>query len=131
MVGKQEELTVAALAKWCRMRVGAAYGAEEAADEEELADYMRLELRAVSEHFGLGADAGTLESVPDVNDEDEKALRVAGAAAARSPGCSGRQLLQWRAGALGREREAAGRGTNPPICGPAAGPVRRSTGHLS
>ena len=65
------------LARWCRRRVGPSFGAEEAAGEEELADLMRLELCVVSDHFGMGQDAGTMEAVSDGMDADEKAKHLA------------------------------------------------------
>merc|ERR1712061_761724 len=76
LLGKKEALTIDVLAKWCRLRVSSGIGGDEVADEEELADFMRLELCAVSEHFGMGQDAGAMEAVPDGMDADKKAQQV-------------------------------------------------------
>ena len=43
LVEARGHLSVEALAKWCRRRAGPAFGAEEAEDEAELADLVRLE----------------------------------------------------------------------------------------
>ena len=64
--------------------MGAGFGAAEVADAAELADLMRLELCAVSEHFGVGHDAGTMEAVPDGMDADEKARQTAASVAVAS-----------------------------------------------
>ena len=88
LLGPGEALTVAVLARWCRRRVGPDYGAGEVADLEELADLMRLELCAVSVHFGMGENAGAMEAAPDGMDADEEARMTAFRAA-------GKEVVGW------------------------------------
>ena len=100
-------LTVAALVKWCLRRIGEDFGGDFAADEEQIAGFMRMELRGVMDRFSLADDTCAMECAPAQGDADEEAQSVAQVAA-------GKSVMGWHSvegeptlpGVPGREEKA-------------------------
>ena len=77
-------LTVDALVQWCVRRIGEDFASDVVADVEEMAAFMRMELRGVTERFGISDNTCAMENVPDTADADEEAQVAAQVAAGKS-----------------------------------------------
>ena len=70
-------VSVLALVRWCREVVSPRFGGDELETLEELADFLRVELRVVQEHFFDGRSAAVMEEMPDGVDVDVAAVKAA------------------------------------------------------
>jgi len=77
-------LTVDALVKWCLRRIGEDFASDLVADEEEMLDFMRMELRGVMDRFSMSDNTCAMERLPDCADADEEAQAAAQAAAGKT-----------------------------------------------
>ena len=85
------DVTVAALARWCRSVARVDFGGDEFADAAELAGYLRMEFKIVHERYGVIDSSGAMEdgvTCPDVDVEAEEAVR-------RIAGVTGKVTFGW------------------------------------